>query len=56
VADNGQTLGPSPIFKRSVTVGEHRLRMTSSNPPTTKVVSVNVMSDQTTTVRQPMTP
>ena len=56
VFDNGQSLGPSPIFKRTVTVGEHKLRMTSSNPPATKVVSVIVMGDQTTTVRQPMTP
>jgi hypothetical protein len=56
VADNGQVLGPSPIFKRSVSVGEHRLRMTSTNPPATKIVSVIVMGDQTTTVRQPMTP
>jgi serine/threonine-protein kinase len=56
VFDNGQPLGPSPIFKRSVSVGEHKLRMTASNPPSTKVVSVIVMGDQTTTVRQPMTP
>jgi hypothetical protein len=56
VFDNGQAIGPSPIFKRTVSVGEHRLRMTSSNPSATKVVSVIVMGDQTTTVRQPMTP
>jgi serine/threonine-protein kinase len=56
VADNGQVLGPSPIFKRSVPVGEHRLRMTSTNPPATKVVSVIVMGDETKIVRQPMTP
>jgi hypothetical protein len=56
VTDNGQALGPSPIFKRTVPVGEHRLRMTTSSPPATKVVSVIVMGDQTTTVRQPMTP
>jgi len=56
VSDNGSTIGPSPIFKRSVSVGEHRLKMTSSNPSATKIVSVIVMGDQTTTVRQPMTP
>jgi hypothetical protein len=56
VTDNGQDLGPSPIFKRSVGVGEHRLKMTSTSPPASKIVSVIVMGDQTTTVRQPMTP
>ena len=56
VYDNGQLVGPSPIFKRTVAVGEHKLRMTSANPPATKVVSVIVMGDQTLTVRQPMTP
>jgi len=56
VTDNGASLGPSPIFKRSVPVGEHRLKMTSANPPATKIVSVIVMGDQPTTVRQPMTP
>jgi hypothetical protein len=30
--------------------------MTSANPPATKIVSVIVMGDQPTTVRQPMTP
>jgi serine/threonine-protein kinase len=56
VFDNGQAIGPSPIFRRTVPVGEHKLKMTSSNPTATKVVSVIVMRDQTTTVRQPMTP
>jgi hypothetical protein len=56
VSDNGAVIGPSPIFKHRVSVGEHRLKMTSSNPPATKIVSVIVMGDQTTTVRQPMTP
>jgi serine/threonine-protein kinase len=56
VIDNGESIGPSPIFKRTVSVGEHRLRMTTSNPPVTKVVNIVVMGDQTTTVRQPMTP
>jgi serine/threonine-protein kinase len=56
VSDNGAVIGPSPIFKHRVSVGQHRLKMTSSNPPATKIVSVIVMGDQTTTVRQPMTP
>jgi len=55
VYDNGQLVGPSPIFHRTVSVGEHKLRMTSSNPPASKVISVIVMADQLTTVRQPMT-
>jgi hypothetical protein len=56
VYDNGQMVGPSPILKRPVAVGEHKLRMTSSNPTASKVISVIVMADQITTVRQPMTP
>jgi serine/threonine protein kinase len=56
VFDNGVALGPSPIFKHSATVGEHKLQMTSSNPSVTKVRSVIVMGGQTYTVRQPMTP
>ena len=56
VYDNGQALGPSPIFKRTVAAGEHKLRMTSSNPTVAKVVNVVVTGDQTVTVRQPMTP
>ncbi|MGO8995791.1 MAG: serine/threonine-protein kinase [Polyangiaceae bacterium] len=56
VYDNGQLIGPSPIFRRTVPVGEHKLRMTRSNPPVTKVVSEIVMGNQATTVRQPMTP
>ncbi len=56
VYDNGQLVGPSPIFKRTVSVGEHKLRMTTSNPSASKVISVIVMANQITTVRQPMTP
>jgi hypothetical protein len=56
VFDNGVALGPSPIFKHTATVGEHKLQMTSSNPSVTKVRSVIVMGGQTYTVRQPMTP
>jgi len=56
VFDNGQPLGPSPIFKRTVAAGEHRLRMTSSNPSVAKTATVVVTNDQAVTVRQPMTP
>jgi eukaryotic-like serine/threonine-protein kinase len=56
VYDNGVLIGPSPIFKHTANVGEHKLQMTSSHPAVTKVRSAIVMGGQTTTVRQPMTP
>jgi serine/threonine-protein kinase len=56
VVDNGRALGASPIFRRAVPVGEHRLTLKSSNPSVTKTVSIIVMAGETKTVRQPMTP
>ena len=56
IFDNGAALGPSPMFKRPVSAGEHRLRMVSANPAVTKTLTVVVAADETKTVRQPMTP
>ena len=55
VLDNGKPLGPSPVFQHSVPAGEHRLKLTTSNPPATKTVSVIVASDELKTVKQTMT-
>lgn len=57
VTDNGKPMGPSPIFKRSVPVGEHRLKLMRLDPPVTKVVSAIVTSSaEPSVVRQSMTP
>ena len=56
VIDNGKPLGPSPIWQRPVTVGEHRLKLTTSNPPATKIVSVIVAAEELKTVKQTMSP
>ena len=54
VVDNGKPLGASPIFKRSVPVGAHRLRLLSSGYG--KTVSVSVVADQLSVVRESMQP
>ena len=54
VFDNGKPLGGAPFFKRPVSVGSHRLRL--QNAGSVKVVSVSVVVDQVTTVRESMTP
>jgi serine/threonine-protein kinase len=50
VIDNGSALGPSPIIRRSATVGSHRIRLVWSDA--SKVVSTVVIADQTATVRE----
>ena len=56
VFDNGRDLGASPIWQKQVPAGEHRLKLTTSNPPATKILSVIVAADELKTIKQPMTP
>ena len=51
---DGQNLGASPIFKRQTSVGSHRIKLVSSNPPGTKVVSKIIVADSTAVVRESM--
>ncbi len=55
VFDNGKALGSSPIFKQAVNVGSHRLKLVGDGGYT-KVVSVTVVVDQLSVVRQSMSP
>lgn len=52
VLDGRTSLGPSPIFKRSVPAGPHHLTLKSSDPPGEKGVDVVVRPDDVTVVRQ----
>jgi serine/threonine protein kinase len=54
VIDNGKPIGSSPIFKRSVNVGSHRLKLVSGS--FSKTVSVSVIVDQLAVVRESMQP
>ncbi|MBK6691123.1 MAG: hypothetical protein IPG50_02785 [Myxococcales bacterium] len=54
VLDGSRSLGPSPVFKVSVSAGSHRLTLRISDPPVEKVVSVTVAPDETTVLTQPM--
>ena len=51
---DGQSFGASPVFKKKVPVGQHRIKLTSSNPPGTKVVSATVVADSVKMVRESM--
>jgi serine/threonine-protein kinase len=51
---DGQSLGASPIFRHAATVGSHRIKLISSNPPGTKVVSKIVVADTVAMVRESM--
>jgi hypothetical protein len=51
---DGQSFGASPIFKKQVAVGSHRIKLISSNPPGTKVVSKIVVADSVAMVRESM--
>lgn len=50
VVDNGAPIGPSPVIKRKVSVGSHRLRLVWNDANMT--VSTVVFADQVQTVRQ----
>lgn len=54
VWDGGRALGPSPVLKVPVTAGSHRIRMKVNDPPTERVVVVDVAEDDTKVVRQSM--
>jgi len=51
---DGQSLGASPVFKHAASVGSHRIKLVSTNPPATKVVSKIVVADSNTVVRESM--
>jgi serine/threonine-protein kinase len=50
VIDNGNSLGPSPIVRRSASVGSHRIKLVWGDA--TKIVSTVVIAEQTATVRE----
>ncbi|HEY5240158.1 MAG TPA: hypothetical protein VIJ22_01780, partial [Polyangiaceae bacterium] len=50
IIDNGSPLGPSPIIRRTASVGSHRIKLVWSDA--SKVVSTVVIADQTATVRE----
>ncbi|WP_394827040.1 protein kinase domain-containing protein [Pendulispora albinea] len=56
VFDNGKPLGASPIYRQSVSVGEHRLTLKTSNPPVTKTQRTTVAADELNIQQVTMTP
>jgi serine/threonine-protein kinase len=50
VFDNGVMMGPSPILRRSASLGTHRVKLVWSDA--SKVISVVVVADQTALVRE----
>jgi eukaryotic-like serine/threonine-protein kinase len=55
IYDNGQLLGPSPVFKRAAPVGSHKIKLVlNSNPSATKTISTVVVADQVSVVRESM--
>ncbi|MEO7109683.1 MAG: hypothetical protein ABI183_04510, partial [Polyangiaceae bacterium] len=54
VLDGNSSLGPSPVFKAQVRSGSHRITLKTTDPPSTKVVSVTVPTDDTAVVKQAM--
>jgi hypothetical protein len=50
VIDNGNALGPSPVVRRNVSVGSHRIKLMWGD--SSKVVSTIVLADQTSFVRE----
>lgn len=51
VLDGRRSLGPSPVFKVALPAGPHKLTLRRSDPTVEKVIEVNVVPDETTTVR-----
>ncbi len=51
---DGVPLGPTPVIKYSASVGSHRIKLISSNPPATKTVSKIVVADTINMVRESM--
>lgn len=54
VYDGRTPMGPSPILKRQVSAGTHRLRLKVIDPPSEKIVTVEVIEDDSKVVRQTM--
>jgi hypothetical protein len=50
VIDNGNALGPSPVARRNVSVGSHRIKLVWGD--VSKIVSTIVLADQTSFVRE----
>jgi serine/threonine-protein kinase len=49
VVDNGESLGPSPIYRREVRPGTHSLRLRRGSSE--QVVTTQTVKDKTTVVR-----
>jgi len=56
VYDNGKLLGNSPLYRLSVSVGEHRLTFKTLNPPVTKTARATISADELTIQQVTMTP
>jgi len=54
VLDGRASLGPSPIYKRSVAVGPHHITLRVAEPPTMKTVDVVVSADDVAVVKETM--
>jgi serine/threonine-protein kinase len=46
--DNGVPIGGCPIYKKSLPVGTHRIKLVTNSPKVEKVVSVIIVADQVT--------
>ncbi len=55
VRDGSRSLGPSPVVHASLSPGEHRIMLRRAGSPT-KVISVVIVSGQTTSRREQMAP
>ncbi|WP_394837850.1 protein kinase [Pendulispora rubella] len=56
VYDNGKLLGSSPLYRQSVSVGEHRLTLKTLNPPVTKTQKVTISADELNIQQVTMSP
>ncbi|WP_394837256.1 serine/threonine protein kinase [Pendulispora rubella] len=56
VLDGRVSLGPSPIYKRSTSLGTHHITLRVSDPSVEKVVDVVVHENDVTVLKQSMTP
>lgn len=56
VYDNGKLLGSSPLYRQTVSVGEHRLTLKTLNPPVTKTQKVTISADELNIQQVTMSP
>ncbi len=54
VLDGSRSLGPSPVFKVPVATGTHQLTLRTVDPPVERTVTVTIVADTTSVVRQSM--